>query len=306
MMKILVTGGAGFIGSNVCDEYRALGHEVFVIDNLSNSKDSYINDEVKFFKRDIYTDDLEYIFKENNFDVINHHAAQINLRDSIMNPVNDLRINIEGTLNLLQMAVKHNVKKFIFASSGGAIYGEQEYFPADENHNLKPISPYGISKATIESYLNFYHSFFGLDYVVLRYSNAFGDRQGNAGEGGVISVFIKNILNGIPSYINGDGTNTRDYVYVKDIVNANVKALEHNESGAFNISSGVETSLNDLSELIRQLVNADYKFINSASIIGEQKRSYLDNSLAKKRLGWSPEYTLKQGLEQTIKWFKEN
>ena len=144
-MNILVTGGAGFIGSNVCDEYRSLGHEVFVIDNLSNSKDSYINDDVKFFKRDIYTDDLEYIFKENNIDIINHYAAQINLRDSIKNPVNDLRINVEGTLNLLQLAVKYNVKKFIFASSGGAIYGEQEYFPADEHHRLNPISPYGIS-----------------------------------------------------------------------------------------------------------------------------------------------------------------
>lgn len=305
-MNILVTGGAGFIGSNICDEYRSLGHEVFVIDNLSNSKDNYINDDVKFFKRDIYTDDLEYIFRDNNIDIINHHAAQINLRDSITKPVNDLRINVEGTLNLLQLAVKYKVKKFIFASSGGAIYGEQEYFPADENHKINPISPYGISKATIEKYLNFYNSFFGLNYVVLRYSNAFGERQGTSGEGGVISVFIKNILNDNISYINGNGTNTRDYIYVKDIVSANVKALDLKKSGAFNISSGIETSLNDLADLIRSIVNPEYTFKNSKGIKGEQKRSCLDNAKAAKFLGWTPEFSLKQGIEQTCNWFKDN
>ncbi len=305
-MNILVTGGAGFIGSNVCDEYRSLGHKVFVVDNLSNSENSFLNADDIFYKRDIYSDDLESIFKENRIDVINHHAAQINLRDSIVNPINDLRINVEGTLNLLQLAVRYKVNKFIFASSGGAIYGEQEYFPADEKHIVQPISPYGISKATIEKYLNFYNSFFGLNYVVLRYSNAFGDRQGNSGESGVVSIFIKNILSGKPSTINGEGTNTRDYIYVKDIVKANVKALNYGTSDVFNISSGIETDLNSLAEQIKQLSDPGYTFLHTEGIRGEQCRSCLDNTKAKKLLDWSPEFTLKEGLELTYKWFKEN
>jgi len=305
-MNILVTGGAGFIGSNICDKYSSLGHNIIVLDNLSNSTGEFIHKNSLFYKKDLYADDLECIFMENKIDVINHHAAQIDLRDSVTNPINDLRINIEGTLRLLQFAVKYKVSKFIFASSGGAIYGEQLYYPASEEHKIQPLSPYGISKATIESYLKFYKDYFGLNYVVLRYANIFGDRQGNSGEGGVVSVFMKNILKNNKSCINGDGTNTRDYVYVKDVAEANVKALDIINSDFFNISTGIETDLNSLVKLIKIVSESDSLFIHSEAIKGEQLRSCLDNSKARNVLGWNPEFSLEEGLKYTFNWFKYN
>ena len=298
-MNILVTGGAGFIGSNICD-----GHDVIVLDNLSNSSGEFVNKSCKFYKNDIYLDNIEYIFKENKIDVINHQAAQIDLRDSIVDPVKDLRINVEGSLNLLQLAVKYKVKKFIFASSGGAAYGEQVMFPASEDHIIQPLSPYGISKTTIEKYLSFYKNYYNINYIILRYANIFGERQGNSGEGGVVSVFMKNIITDNASYINGDGTNTRDYVYVKDVADANFKALDCNVSDVFNISTGTETSANLLVELIKKVTGTDSKFVHREAIKGEQKRSCLDNSKANSILGWKPIFKLEDGLKNTYEWFK--
>ncbi|MFA7361788.1 MAG: NAD-dependent epimerase/dehydratase family protein [Candidatus Kapaibacterium sp.] len=303
-MNILVTGGAGFIGSNICDVYLAQGHDVIVLDNLSNSSGEFINKGCKFYKNDIYLDNIEYIFKENKIDVINHQAAQIDLRDSIVDPVKDLRINIEGSLNLLQLAEKYKVKKFIFASSGGAAYGEQVQFPASEDHIIQPLSPYGISKTTIEKYLFFYKNYYNINYIILRYANIFGERQGNSGEGGVVSVFMKNIITDKISYINGDGTNTRDYVYVKDVADANFKALDCNVSDFFNISTGTETSANLLVELIKKVTGTDSKFVHRETIKGEQKRSCLDNNKANIILGWKPVFKLEDGLKNTYQWFK--
>ncbi len=303
-MNILVTGGAGFIGSNICDAYLANDHNVIVIDNLSNSSGEFVNNRCKFYKNDIYSDNLEHIFKENKIDVINHQAAQIDLRDSIVDPVKDLRINVEGSLNLLLLAVKYKVKKFIFASSGGAAYGEQVQFPAYEDHIIQPLSPYGISKTSIEKYLFFYKNYYNINFVILRYANIYGERQGNSGEGGVVSVFMKNTLSNKISYINGDGTNTRDYVYVKDVADANVKALDCNVSDVFNISTGSETSANLLVELIKKVTGTDLKFLHREAIKDEQLRSCLDNSKAKSILGWKPQYKLEDGLKNTYDWFK--
>ena len=303
-MNILVTGGAGFIGSNICDIYSKQGHHVVILDNLSNSSGEFINNNCKFYKNDIYSDNIEYIFKENKFDVINHQAAQIDLRDSIFNPVKDLRINVEGSLNLLQLSVKYNVKKFIFASSGGAAYGEQLQFPASESHTIQPLSPYGISKTTIEKYLFFFKNYYNINYVILRYANVYGDRQGNSGEGGVVSVFMKNIISNKMSFINGDGTNTRDYVYVRDVADANLKALGYYESDVFNISTASETSTNLLAKLILKVTETKSEFIHRESVKGEQKRSCLNNSKAKRMLDWMPSYNLEDGLKNTYDWFK--
>lgn len=304
-MNILLTGGAGFIGSNVCDKYLALGHKVIVLDNLSNSSGEFLNKDSIFYKSDIYSDDLEFIFKENKIDIINHHASQINLQNSIIDPVKDSRINIEGSLKLLQLAVKYNVKKFIFASSGGAVYGKQNQFPADEEHVVKPLSPYGISKAAIESYLNFYNIYYNLDYVILRYANVFGERQSNSCESGVISVFLKNIIDNNPSFINGDGNNTRDFIYVNDVAEANLKALDFKNSDIFNISTATETDVNTLVKLLKKLTKTESAFIHREGISGEQKRSSLDNSKAAKILGWKPDFNIEDGLKLTYEWFSK-
>lgn len=305
-MNILVTGGAGFIGSNICDKYISEGHEVFILDNLSNGKENNIKSGVKFFNKDIYKDELEFIFKENRIDIVNHHAAQIDLRYSIKNPLYDSRINIEGSLKLLGLAVKYKVKKFIFASSGGSIYGEQKDFPATEEHIIAPISPYGITKSTIENYILFYNKFYGLNYVILRYSNAYGERQGSKGDAGVISIFCKKILKNEQPVVFGNGLNTRDFVYVKDIVNANLLALNFEGNDVFNISSGRETTIKFLAENIISDLNTETTIIFGEEISGEQKRSVLSNSKARKLLKWEPLYSFEEGLKLTCNWFKEN
>lgn len=305
-MNILITGGAGFIGSNICDKYTEEGHNVFIIDNLSNGNEKNTKACHKFFNSDIYKDDLEYIFRENKIDVINHHAAQIDLRYSIKDPINDARINIEGSLKLLDLSVKYKVKKFIFASSGGSIYGEQKEFPATEEHIISPISPYGITKSTIENYILFYNKFYGLNYVILRYSNAYGERQGSKGDSGVISIFCKSVLNNKQPVVFGSGLNTRDFVYVKDIVNANLLALNYSRNDVFNISTGTETSVKILAERIISNLNPGIEVHFGEEIKGEQQRSVLSNNKAKTMLNWKPKYTFEEGLRLTCNWFKEN
>jgi UDP-glucose 4-epimerase len=305
-MNILITGGAGFIGSHICDEYVKEGHRVFVIDNLSNGRETNLRNDIVFFKKDIYKDDLEFIFKENNIDIVNHHAAQIDLRYSIKNPIFDARINIEGTLKLLELSVKYKIRKFIFASSGGSIYGEQKEYPATEEHTISPISPYGITKSTIENYIFFYRKFYGLNYVILRYSNAYGERQGSKGDAGVISIFCQHILNNKRPVIYGSGLNTRDFIYVKDIVSANLSALQYKGNDVFNISSCKETSIKSLAEQMKSYLNPKVEFMHGEEIEGEQKRSLLSNSKAKDLLGWQTSYTFKEGLRLTCEWFRNN
>lgn len=305
MLKILVTGGAGFIGSNLVDRFISLGHQVVIIDDLSTGNKENINPEAKFYLMDIRSKKLEQVFKNERLDIVCHHAAQINLRKSLEDPLFDSEINIFGTINLLKSCVKHKVPKFIFASTGGALYGEQEYFPADEKHPIRPASPYGFSKFVVERYLDFCEKSYGIKYVSLRYANVYGPRQNPEGEAGVIAIFCERFFDKNKAIINGDGEQTRDFVYVEDVVEANVLALEFKESGAFNIGTGVETSVNTIFGLLKQKIGIDQKEIHAPPIPGEQERSVLDFSRAKKLLGWEPEYDLIKGIEKTIEFYRK-
>ncbi|MBI5402307.1 MAG: SDR family NAD(P)-dependent oxidoreductase [Ignavibacteriae bacterium] len=303
-MNILVTGGAGFIGSNIADRYIKEGHKVIIADNLSTGYLRNINTKAVFYKTDISGSKLEDIFKKHRIDVINHHAAQVDLRFSFDFPVEDAKINIEGTINLLQLAVKYKVKKIIFASSGGAIYGEQDYFPAGENHPKNPLSPYGITKLAVENYLGFYHRNYGLNYVCLRYSNVYGPRQLPKGDAGVVAVFCKKIIRKQQPLINGSGKNTRDFVFIEDVVNANYKALNCKKSLVVNIGTGVETQIIKVFRLINKYFGNKVKEKHGKPVKGEQKRSLLDNTLAVKSLKWKPKISIEEGLALTCRYFE--
>jgi UDP-glucose 4-epimerase len=305
LSKILVTGGAGFIGSNVAESFISLGHKVVVIDNLSTGFKENIPLKAEFYKVDIRSNKIDEIFKKEKIEVMCHHAAQIDVRKSVENPIQDARINIEGTLNLLNNCVKYKTRKVIFASTGGALYGEQDYFPADEKHPEKPLSPYGIAKLAIEKYLYFYKGVFGLNYISLRYANVYGPRQNPWGEAGVVAIFTQKLLSDKKAVINGDGKQTRDFVYVKDVVKANLSALNHPGSDYFNIGTGIESDVNNIFRLLKEKTGSKQKEIHGPAKSGEQKRSVLDYNKAKKLLGWSPEYSLENGIEETVKYYQE-
>lgn len=303
-MKILVTGGAGFIGSHIVDAYISLGHEVVVVDDLSTGQKQNINPGAEFFQLDIQDSRLQDLFAKYRFDVVNHHAAQMDVRKSVSDPMFDAQVNVIGTLNLLQNCTKYNVKKFIFASTGGAVYGEQDYFPADEQHPTWPLSPYGITKLAGEKYLYYFNEVLGLPYVILRYANVYGPRQNPHGEAGVIAIFADKLLRGEQPTINGDGKQTRDYVYVGDLVRANITALNHSTSDIFNIGTGVETDVNTIFKIINDLTCAGKDEFHGPAKAGEQLRSCLSYSKAEKYLGWKPEVELNQGLKNTVEYFR--
>jgi len=304
-MNILVTGGAGFIGSHIVDAYIKEGHKVIIVDNLSTGYKNNINQKAIFYKLDIRDKDLEKIFKKHKIEVINHHAAQVDLRVSISNPENDANININGSIILFGLAVKYKIKKIIFASTGGAIYGEQDYFPADEKHITNPLSPYGIAKLTVEKYLVFFHRHYGIEYVCLRYGNIYGPRQLPKGQAGVIAVFCNQINKGIQPVINGKGTNTRDFVFVEDVADANLKALKFKKTATVNIATGKETTVNSIFRYINSYYGNMFSEKHGKEIRGEQKRSVLENKLAKKLLNWTPKYSFKEGIEKTCRYFAE-
>ena len=245
-MKILVTGGCGFIGSHIVDAYIAAGHDVVVIDNLSTGVIENLNPRAKFYEQDI-TKDIEEIFKREKFELVNHHAAQINVRKSVDDPLYDAQVNVLGTVNLLSLASRYGTRRFVFSSSGGAVYGEPEKYPISEEMAFDPLSPYGASKVAAEKYILTFANLYGFDYVILRYSNVYGPRQISKSEAGVISIFIDCILNERSCTVFGSGDQLRDYVYVGDVVAANILALTCG-SNIFNIGTGVETSVNDLIE----------------------------------------------------------
>ncbi|MDZ7331911.1 MAG: GDP-mannose 4,6-dehydratase [candidate division KSB1 bacterium] len=305
-MKILVTGGAGFIGSHVADAYIKMGHEVVIVDNLSMGRVENVNPQAHFVKMNIQDDQILKLFESERFDVVNHHAAQMDVRLSVADPIYDANNNIIGTINLLQAAVKTGVKKFIFISSGGAIYGEQDYFPADENHPTRPVSPYGITKLTGEKYLYFYHYVYGIQFVVLRYGNVYGPRQNPKGEAGVVAIFTSRMLNGSQPIINGNGLQTRDYVFVGDVVDANVKALSFDQCDYFNIGTGIETNVNELFHKLRHLTNANVEEVHGPAKPGEQMRSVLNIEKAQRLLQWRPQVSLEEGLARTVEYFKSN
>lgn len=304
-MKILITGGAGFIGSNIADAYLAAGHEVFVVDDLSSGFIENLSPKAKFFEMDIRDPKIEKIFEENKFDVVNHLAAQMDVRRSVADPVFDATVNVVGTLNLLENCLKHGVKKVIFSSTGGAIYGEQDYFPADEKHPTRPLSPYGIAKLAVEKYLFYYNAVHGLNYVVLRYANVYGPRQNPHGEAGVVAIFTSKLLKGEEPVINGEGRQTRDYTFVGDVVRANVKALEYDKSDIFNVGTGKETDVNVLFRMLRDAVGSSAEEKHGPAKAGEQMRSVIDYSKALKILGWEPKVGLEEGIDATVKFFRQ-
>jgi UDP-glucose 4-epimerase len=303
-VNILVTGGAGFIGSHIADACIAGGHGVTIIDDLSMGKMENVHPEATFVQMDIRSSDLPGIFEKGRFDAVVHLAAQMDVRKSVDDPVFDASVNILGTLNLLEQAKRFGVRKFIFASTGGAIYGEQEKFPADETHPLRPISPYGISKLAIEKYLYYYHEVFGLSYVALRYGNVYGPRQNPHGEAGVIAIFTSKLLAGEQPVINGDGLQTRDYVYVGDVVKANLFALRYDKAGIFNVGTGIETNVNELFTILKELTRASCAEKHAPAKKGEQLRSVLDARLLQKTASWSASMPLKEGLRKTVEYFQ--
>jgi UDP-glucose 4-epimerase len=306
-LNILLTGGAGFIGSHIADALIARGHDVFILDNLSTGKKENLNPNAVFIEGNIRDADLVgYIFSKYSFDVVNHHAAQIDVRKSVADPANDASINIIGSLNLLEASRRHNIKRFVFASTGGAIYGEQDYFPADELHPLRPESPYGVTKRAIELYLHYYEKVHGLKYTIFRYANVYGPRQDPFGDAGVVAIFCNALLSNKQAYIYGDGKQTRDYVFVGDLVRAHLLALEK-ETGCdiYNIGTAIETDVNTLflhlSELSGNAANIpDY----APPRPGEQKRSVCSYQKIKHELGWEPKTLLREGLQQTLDFFR--
>ncbi|MGE5313959.1 MAG: NAD-dependent epimerase/dehydratase family protein [Acidobacteriota bacterium] len=303
-MNILVTGGAGFIASNISDAFIAEGHNVVIVDNLSSGRRENINPKAVFYEMDIQSPELETIFQHHAIDVICHHAAQMDVRKSVADPKFDASVNILGMLNMMEFAVKYKVKKVIFASTGGAIYGEQDYFPADEQHATQPLSPYGITKLCTEKYLFFYKAVHGIDYVILRYANIYGPRQNPHGEAGVVAIFASRMLKGEQPVINGDGKQTRDYVFVGDVVRANVLALTYPKSDIFNIGTAVETDVNQLFHYIRVLIGSNAEEVHAPAKAGEQMRSVITARKAKEVLGWEPTILIEEGLRRTVEFFK--
>jgi UDP-glucose 4-epimerase len=303
-MKILVTGGAGFIASHIVDRLVEEGFDVVIIDNLSTGRREYLNSDAKFYELDINDSRVEEIIKEEEIEYVIHHAAQIDIQKSIQKPDFDAENNILGTIKLLEACRKGSVKKIIYASSA-AVYGTPDYLGIDEEHPVAPISFYGISKHTPEHYIRTYQNLYDLDYTILRYANVYGIRQAPKGEGGVISIFIDQMLNNKRPTIFGDGTQTRDFIYVADIAKANLAALEGADNKVINISCNTQTSINSLVEMMNQVLNTKLEPIYEAERPGDIKDSYLDNNKALKLINWQPEYDLMAGLEETITYYQE-
>ncbi len=303
-MKILVTGGAGFIGSWVADSYIGNGHEVLILDDLSSGRLENVNAKAAFVKGDIRDRGLiKSVMDDFKPDVVNHHAAQIDVRKSVEDPAFDAEVNIIGSITLLENSVKHGVKKFVFASTGGAIYGEPEDIPADESTPPMPISAYGTSKYAVEKYLEYYRHIYSLDFVALRYANVYGPRQNPHGEAGVVAIFCSRILSGRTCLIYGDGSQTRDYVYVGDVARANVLALD-SKSGSYNIGTGVETSVNELVSELGVASGHVFNTEHAEARAGEVQRISLGAELAEEVLGWEPRVFLDEGIRNTWEWFR--
>ena len=303
-MKILVTGGAGFIGSHVCDEFIAKGHSVEALDNLSTGSRKNLSAVVPLAVLDIRSPEAASYIVAHRPDVVCHLAAQMDVRKSVDDPRFDAESNILGTLNLLEAARRAGVKKFIFSSTGGAIYGEQDVFPAPETHATRPVSPYGVSKAAGELYLGYYRAQYGLDFVALRYANVYGPRQNPHGEAGVVAIFARRLVARESCTIYGDGAQTRDFVFAQDVARANSLALERDFVGPVNIGTGIETDINRVYERLAAAAGVRQPATHAAAKPGEQRRSCIDPSLAKRVLGWSPTVAVEEGLRQTIAFFR--
>jgi UDP-glucose 4-epimerase len=304
-MKIVVTGGAGFIASHIVDAFIERGHEVHIFDDLSTGQKTNLNPNATLHTIDIADAKAAQLLEQIKPDALSHHAAQMDVRHSVADPTFDARVNIIGFINLLEGCKNAGVKKVLFASSGGAVYGEQEIYPAPESHVTQPASPYGVSKRTGELYLSYYHQAYGLPYIALRYANVYGPRQSSKGEAGVVAIFLSMLLSGKTPLINGDGKQTRDYVFVGDVVAANVAALESPYIGQINIGTGVETDVVAIYDHLRQAVGSTTQAQHGPAKPGEQRRSCLDNRHAGAVLGWRPQVALADGLRRTADHYRE-
>lgn len=303
-MKILVTGGAGFIGSHISDALLNEHHEVHILDNLSGGKKENIPANAHFHELDIRSPEVHELWKNERFEVVFHKAAQMDVRKSVADPVFDADVNVKGFLNMMEAGRSHGLKKVIFASTGGAIYGEPITTPQNEDHPQRPLSPYGITKLTTEHYLHFYKDTHGIDYVILRYANVYGPRQNPHGEAGVVAIFSERMLKNEPCFINGTGEQTRDYVYVKDVVQANMLALKHEGCDVFNVGTGIETDVVHLFRFIKQFSQSTVEETYAEGKSGEQMRSVVGTQKIGRLLGWKRHYDLKTGLAETVGWFK--
>ncbi|WP_026565577.1 NAD-dependent epimerase/dehydratase family protein [Bacillus sp. UNC41MFS5] len=302
-MKVLVTGGAGFIGSHVVDLLIQSGYEPIVVDNLRSGNREFVPPNVRFIKMDISSPKIEEVFAREKPDVVIHLAAQVDVAYSVKNPVEDANQNILGTIRLLTCSHKFKVKKFIFSSSC-AIYGEKDDCSIKETFPVQPLSFYGISKYTSELYIQAFLQLFQLPYTILRYANVYGPRQSSIGEGGVISIFLKKVLNGEAPHILGDGEQTRDFVYVKDVARANVLSIEKGTNGIFNIGTNSKTSINQLFQIITSLTNSNLSPILMPEREGDIRYSRLDNTKAVNLLAWKPDFDLQTGLNETLNYYK--
>ena len=303
-MRILVTGGAGFIASHLVEAFVAAGHQVSVLDDLSSGRRENLSAQATFYQLDVQDAAVGDVFRRERPEVLCHHAAQMDVRRSVADPVFDARVNLVGLLNLMEQGRQHGLRRVLFASTGGAIYGEQEVFPAPETHKTEPVSPYGVAKLASERYLFFYSVAYGISYTALRYANVYGARQNPHGEAGVIAIFTEKLLRGEQPVINGDGKQMRDYIHVADVVRANLAALTAEFSGALNLGTGIETDVNTLFDHLRRLCGSSAPEGHGPPKAGEQRRSVIDSALAGRVLDWRPQVGLEEGLRQTVAFFR--
>lgn len=304
-MKVLVTGGAGFIGSHVTDVFLDAGHQIWVVDDLSSGRPENLRPEVRLVVADIRSPEAARLVESERFEVVCHLAAQMDVRRSVADPRFDAEVNVGGFLNLLEAARKSGVRKVVFSSTGGAIYGEQDVYPAPESHPTRPLSPYGVSKASGELYLGYYREQYGLASVALRYANVYGPRQNPHGEAGVVAIFSERLLRGETCTINGSGQQTRDFVFGPDVARANLLAAQREVQGPINIGTGVETDVNRLHALLATAAGSGRPPQHAPAKPGEQLRSSVDPSRAAELLGWRPTVALEEGLQRTMDWFRE-
>lgn len=305
-MRTLVTGGAGFIGSHVVDALIERGHAVAVIDDLSSGQRKFVSADAEFHECDIRGGRCGKIIRDFRPEIIFHLAAQKSVRDSVNDPLHDADVNVLGTIRLLQAAQKSGTRHIVFSSTGGALYGDTDRLPTPEVAPCHPASPYGTSKFCAEHYLDCFHALYGLNYTILRYANVYGPRQDPYGEAGVVAIFVQKMLLGDPPMVNGDGKQTRDYVYVADVVEANMRAMEQKGNGIYNIGTGVETSVNSIVQMVKTKTSSEVSEVHGPAKNGEQRRSAVDISRAKSELHWEPKYTLEQGIRETVEWFKQS
>lgn len=303
-MRILVTGGAGFIGSHVAELCLKEGHYTVILDNLSTGTMDNVPAGTVFYEEDICSPALSEILRQENIDIVFHHAAQIDVQTSVKYPQVDARINIMGTINLLEACKQAGTKKVVYASSA-ALYGDPCYLPVDENHPLQPQSCYGVSKQVPEQYLQVYSKLYGLDFTVLRYANVYGPRQAVSGEGGVVAIFINALLAGKTAQIYGDGEQTRDFIFVRDVARANLAAVHQGSGQVINISTGKATTVNELYKIIRETCQASYSPEYKPERPGDIRHSYLDCSKAQTVLNWKPMVALGQGIKETVEYYRQ-